>query len=281
VVNRRRVFLSLALLATLFLCNHPAFSQNLAEQFFSHNSNMAKKQPAFITPLIASDPRLLQYVRASFSHQYTASGTETVSYGNARGGGVIVGDRFEFDFVPPAYIQHNSSAVDGLGDITVLGKYRIASGDRESGNYALSAMLAHTFATGTYKNGATTDSFAPTLAGGYAFFRRFDAVSSLGGTLPTGNIAHQGRSIAWNSTLQTRATRALWFEVEDNATWYVGGPHQGRMQNFLTPAAFYVVRPKNWRPAHPFFILDSGMQIASSGYHSYNHNLISEVRMLF
>ena len=53
------------------------------------------------------------------------------------------------------------------------------------------------------------------------------------------------------------------------------------MQNFVTPAAFYVVRPKNWKPTHPFLIFDGGMQIATSGFHTYNHNLISEVRVLF
>jgi hypothetical protein len=53
------------------------------------------------------------------------------------------------------------------------------------------------------------------------------------------------------------------------------------MQNFVTPAAFYVVRKKDWKPAHPFFIFDSGMQIATSGFHTYNHNLIWEMRTLF
>ena len=53
------------------------------------------------------------------------------------------------------------------------------------------------------------------------------------------------------------------------------------MQNFVTPAAFYVVRPKEWTPTHPFLIFDAGMQIATSGFHTYNHNLIAEMRVLF
>ena len=53
------------------------------------------------------------------------------------------------------------------------------------------------------------------------------------------------------------------------------------MQNFVTPAVFYVVRPKEWQPTHPFLIFDCGIQIATSGFHTYNHNLISEMRVLF
>jgi hypothetical protein len=53
------------------------------------------------------------------------------------------------------------------------------------------------------------------------------------------------------------------------------------MQNFVLPAAFYVVRPKNWKPKHAFFIVDAGMQIATSGFHTNNHNLITEARILF
>jgi hypothetical protein len=53
------------------------------------------------------------------------------------------------------------------------------------------------------------------------------------------------------------------------------------MQNFVTPAAFYVVREKAWKPNHPFFVIDGGMQIATSGFHTYNHNLITEARILF
>jgi hypothetical protein len=99
--------------------------------------------------------------------------------------------------------------------------------------------------------------------------------------MPTGKIVAQGRSIAWNALSQLHAARSVWFEVENNATFYVGGEHDGKMQNFLTPAAFYVVRRKEWKPTHPFFIIDGGMQIATSGFHTYNHNLISEARILF
>jgi hypothetical protein len=257
-----------------------AGQESYVERFTAHNSKMAALQPAWITPLVECDPRLIQYVRASFSNEYTTARTQTVNYGNGRGFGVIGGNRFEFDWVPPAYIQHNSSAVDGLGDTSTLVKMRIASGNAKRGNFDTAALLNHSFATGTYKNGATTDTWGPTLAGGYAF-RRFDVQSSLGGTMPTGKIATQGRSIAWNALAQAHLTGHVWFEVENNATYYFAGSHDGMVQNFVTPAAFYVLRRKEWKPTHPFMIFDGGMQIATSRFHTYNHNLISEMRVLF
>jgi hypothetical protein len=41
------------------------------------------------------------------------------------------------------------------------------------------------------------------------------------------------------------------------------------------------VRQKEWKATHPYFIIDGGMQIATSGFYTYNHNLISEMRMIF
>jgi hypothetical protein len=265
----------LALLSPPGLC-----AQSFTERFTGHNREMATRQPAFVTPLVGIDPRLVQFTRYSVSHEYTSAGAETVNYGNGRGAGIIVGDRFEFDFVQPPYIQHNSAAADGFGDTAVLVKYRVASANAEQGNYDVALVLNHCFATGDHKNGAATDSFGPSLAAGYAF-HRLDIISSLGGSLPTGRIAMQGRSVAWNSESQVHVRPHVWLEVEDNATFFKGGSRDGKMQNFVTPAAFYVIRGKKWKSTRPTFIVDAGMQIATSGYHTYNHNLITELRMLF
>ena len=276
-----RVFLAISNALLLALAANSSLCACAQRSFVEHNSTMASLQPAFITPLVAPDPRLLQYARLSVSHGFTSTGAETVNYGNGRGAGIIAGTRFEFDFVPPAYIQHNSSADDGIGDASALAKYRIASGNAERGNFDVAAILGHCFATGSHKNGAATDSYSPVVAAGFAFRRRFDVISSLGGVMPTGKIQTQGRSIAWNALAQVHATPHLWFEIENNSTFYFAGSHDGKMQNFLTPAAFYVVRPKTWKPAHPFFIIDGGMQIATSSFHTCNHNLITEARVLF
>jgi hypothetical protein len=280
---KRIAFSPTAIILFIFVAWNPgrlSAQQTFLQRFTAHNRSMSSKQPSFITPLIGTDPRIVQYAKFSVAHQYTSTGTETVNYGNGRGAGIIVGDRFEFDFVPPPYIQHNSAAEDGFGDTAVLGKFRIVSANAEGGNYDVAFALSHCFATGSHKNGASTDSFGPALSAGYAF-HRFDVISSLGGTLPTGKIASQGRSIVWNTVSQAHLKPHVWFEVGDNATYLVGGSHDGKMQNFVTPAAFYIIRGKNWKSTHPTYIVDGGMQIATSGFHTYNHNLITEIRMLF
>lgn len=269
----------LALSAVLF--PWPACAeQPFGAQFRAHNAAAAKVQPALISPLVAPDPRIIQYYRFSFAHQYTSAGTETTNYGNTRGGGVVVANRLEFDWMPPAYIQHNSAAADGFGDTSVLGKVRIASGDATHGNFDVAAVLAHCFASGSHKNGALTDSFSPVLATDFTV-RHMSFISTLGGTLPTGKIATQGRTIAWNEVAQWHVKPHVWFELENNSTFFFAGSHDGHMQNFVTPGAFYVLRRKGWEPTHAVFIFDTGMQIATSRLHTYNHNLISEMRILF
>ncbi|MDR3737552.1 MAG: hypothetical protein P4L40_00895 [Terracidiphilus sp.] len=261
-------------------CGKLDAQQTFMERFRAHNAETAKVQPPMVTPLVATDPRLIQYVRLAFSHQYTASGTETTSYGNSRGAGITVANRFEFDWLFPPYIQHNSTAADGFGDTALVAKYRIASGDAKHGNYEIAALLNHCFATGSHKNGALTDSFTPTVAV-VKDVRQFAFISSLGGVMPTGKIAAQGRTINWHEVAQMHATSQMWLELENNASFYFSGTHDGRMQNFVTPGAFYVLRKKHWGPAHSYAVFAGGMQIATSGFHAYNHNLISEVRVLF
>jgi len=259
----------------------PAAPQTFKERFFAHNYEMTKVQPGFATPLVEADPRLIQYVRFSFSNEYTAARTQTVNYGNLRGGGIIAWNRVEFDVMQPPYIQHNSTAVDGFGDTTVSAKLRIVSANAQHGNYILSAMLGHSFTTGSAKNGALTDCWNPTVAGAIGFHKHFALESALGGSMPTGKIATQGRTIGWNTLVQDQLNSHVRLELENNSTFFFSGSHDGKMQNFITPAVFYIARSKAWKPTHPFFIFDGGMQIATSGFHTYNHNLISEMRIIF
>ncbi len=241
---------------------------------------MTALQPSWPTPVVEADPRLTQYYRFAFSNQYTAAGTQTVGLGNARGGGIVAWNRVEIDLLPPGYIQHNSTAPDGFGDTAVAGKFRIASGNAEHGNFILTALLNHTFASSP-RNGAATDCWTPTLAGGVGFLHNFDVESSLGGAMPAGKIATQGRTIVWNSLVHDHISPHVFLELENNATFYFAGAHDGKMQNFVTPAAFYILKRKEWKPTHPFLVFTSGMQIATSGFHTYNHNWISEMRVLF
>ncbi len=277
----RLLILILAIAATIGSSHAAIAQQFLSRRFFAHNDAVSALQPTWPTPVVEAEPRLTQYYRFAFSNEYTSAGTQTTSYGNGRGGGIIAFNRFELDAFPPPYIQHNSTATDGFGDTSVLVKYRIVSANAEHGNYIATAVLSHTFATGNAKNGALTDSWNPTLAGGKGLTRHIDVESSLGASLPTGKIASQGRPIAWSSLVQDHLTKAVWLEFEDNATFFCGGSHDGLMQNFVTPGGFYILRRADWKPTHPFLVFDAGMQIATSRFHTYNHNLIAEMRFLF
>lgn len=251
------------------------------EKFLSHTKDMGQIQPLSTTPFVLPDPRLVQYARFAVSHQYAPAGTQTINYGSAHGGGVIVLHRFQIDYAPPSYIVHNSTAKDGATDSTLLVKWRVASSGPAHHNYVVTADLAKSWATGSYSNGSKTGIFTPIVAVSKGFGNKYYALSSIAGTLPTGKIATQGRTIVWNEGFQYHPIRWFWFDLEDNATFYKGGANDGKKQNFVTPGAFYVLRPKHWSPTHPFFAFGEGMQIATSSYHAYNHNLISDFRFVF
>ncbi|MFZ0744720.1 MAG: hypothetical protein WAM85_09935 [Terracidiphilus sp.] len=280
-MSRLRILSSLALAAVLVANaqTSPA-QQSLYEQFRSHNAGMTAVQPSWMGPLIQSDARLSQSLRLSVANA-SAPGAQIVSYGNNHGISVIAARRFQFDFDPPSFFRNHSAALkDGFGNAASQVKYLIAAGNAEHGNFALSAIVFQGFAPRSYENGMITGYYCPKLASGIAF-GRFNVQSTLGGFLPTGKIAAQGRAIEWNITAQVHPTAHAWLDVENNATFNIGGPNDGKIQNFITPAAFYAVKRKGWEPAHSVVVFDAGMQIATSQFHLYNHNLISEMRILF
>src|SRR4051794_21285473 len=154
-MNRLHQLLTLTICLGLEAGAHSCLAQGtFRERFSQHNSSMTALQPALITPLVAPDPRIVQYIKFSFANQYTPTGKQTVNFGNSRGFGLIAGNRVEFDFTPPPYIQHNSSVLDGFGDTATLAKYRIVSGNAKHGNFQLTAILSRSFATGSHRNGA-------------------------------------------------------------------------------------------------------------------------------
>jgi hypothetical protein len=269
----------------LVLCS--AASLQAQDNFFSRWEQRAtrtqSKQPSWSVPLVAPYPMLIQVFRADFTRQVTPALTDTWNYGASRGLNLIPGFNSEFDFYYPPYIQHNAKgAKDGFGDVGFLGKYRILSGNEKNGNYMLSAQLVATIPTGSYSNGSTDASVSPTLLGGKGF-GNFDVITSVGGTLPTGDTVKLGRSVAWNTTAQYRIHKFVWPEIEDNATFFYGGKNDGKMQNFVTPGitfSKFKFRPQvaSSRAAIAF---GGGEQIATSGFHTYNHNLVLTARLIF
>ena len=281
-VNKINIISCFALTATFAASACAAQAQqSFYERFRAHNAHMTEVQPTWMGPLIQLDSRLTQSARISFSNSYTPARTHTVNYGNYHTVSLLFGDRVQLNLIAPPYIQNNSPAMkDGFGDTQVEAKYRIASGNAQHGNYALTAKLTYNAPTASHQNGAATTVLVPTLAAGRAW-GRFDVQTALGGVLPTSKTAEQGRGVEWNTTAQVLAGEKLWLDVEDNALFIRGGPFDCKTENFLTPAAFYVLQRKEWKPTHAVVVLGLGMQIATSSFHLYNHNLIPEVRILF
>jgi len=270
-------------LSTVAVCAplQPAHAQETFwDRLNRHNPTMAALQPTWIGPLMQSDSRLTQGARFSVARS-NAPGAQIVSYGNNHGITLIAGTRFQFDFNPPSFFRNHCAALpDGWGNASAQVKFRIASGNADHGNFAVTAILLHGFAPGASQNGALTSFYLPKLAAGKAF-GRFDVQSTLNGVLPTGKVDRQGRAIEWNVTGQVHPTSRLYFDIENNAAFIFGGPNDGRTQNFITPAAFFIAKRSSWAPNHWVPVVDGGMQIATSGFHCYNHNLITELRILF
>ena len=256
---------------------------NFFQQWEARTTRMQSMQPSWSTPVVAPYPMLVQAFRFDVSRQITPALTPTWSYESNRGLNLVPGFNSQVDIYPPSYVQHNTANTrDGFGDFGFLYKYRLLSANEKHGNYLLSAQAVVIIPTGTYTNGSRAGSISPTLIGGKGF-GKFDLITSLGGTLPTSQTLALGRSIAWNTTAQYHVGKYLWPELEDNATFYSGGKNDGKMQNFLTPGITlgkFKLHPRN-TTSRLGLSLGAGMQIATSGFHTYNHNLVITSRFLF
>lgn len=270
--------------ACLLVCALPLCAQdNFFEKWEARTTQTQSKQPSWSVPLVAAYPMLIQVFRADFVRQITPARTDTWNYGFSRGLNLVPGFNSEFDFYYPPYIQHNTpTAKDGFGDVGFLYKYRILSANEKHGNYMLSAQVNATIPTGSYSNGSTDAAVNPALLAGKGF-GRFDIISTLGGSLPTGDTNKLGRSIAWNTAAQYHVGKYLWPEVESNATWFHGGKNDGKMQNFLTPGlttSRFKFHPGDAK-SRTGIAVGAGMQIATSHFHAFNHGLVFTGRFIF
>jgi len=273
-------------LAMTVLQSVPSTAQSGLSGFFAGWEDRARdtlaSQPYWPTPVVTPSSGLLQLFRTDFSRQISPTGTDTWTYGGTKGFDLVPWYKVEVDVLIPPYIQHNiPSSKDGFGDFSMLLKYRLAGADQDHGNYVVSVFLATTLPTGSFKNGSLTASVSPTVCAGKGF-GRFDVQSSLGATLPTSDTLQQGRVVVWNTAAQFRIGKLFWPEVEDNASFFHGGPRDGKLQNFVTPglvvSKFKLERDPRNRLAVMF---GAGMQIATSQFHTYNHGVVLTARMLF
>jgi hypothetical protein len=257
---------------------------NFYGRFSARTSAIQSRQPAWAVPLVTTYTGLFQVARIDVLRQITPKHTDTWNFDNSKGVSFIPWNNTEFAIDLPAYIQHNSTVKDGWGDMSFLGKYRIASGNEQHGAYTVSVFAVATVPTGNYKNGSTDASVAPAIGIGKGF-GRFDVQSTLGATLPTGNpaIKSAGRPIALNNAAQFRVGKLFWPEIESNATFYKGGTNDGKIQEFVTPGLLVgkcKLHSEDPR-SRPGLAVGAGMQIATSRFHSYNHGLVLTARWIY
>lgn len=257
-------------------------TQSFFQRYEERVTKIQSEQPRWIVPVVSPYPMLIQVARADFSRQVSPSLVTNWNLGTTRGLNLIPFNRTEVDILIPGYFEHGDKTLDGFGDFTVSGKFRILSGNATHGNYLLSTFLTASFPTGSYKNGTTNATLTPAVTGGKGF-GKFDAFTTISGTLPTGNTFTLGRTIATNSVFQYHVQKYIWPELELNSLAFYGGSKDGKIQNFATPGLVlgnYKRHPKDEK-ARVGVVAGIGFQTATTHYHLYNHNLVFTGRIIF
>ena len=249
------------------------------ENWFKMTARTQAEQPHWIPAVATAPARLLEVYRYDILWQRGDNGITTENYNGSKGLELVPNRHVEILLVaPPPYIAHNSPALkDGFGDWGFLLKYRIVAANEQHGNYILTAFFQTTFATGQYKNGATSAIVTPTIAYGKGF-GRFDIQGTFGATLPTSNEAKIGRTFPWNNAFQYHVSKKLWPEIETNYTRFQDGPNRGKTQVFMTPGILFGnfhVEKRLW------LNFGGGFQVATTRFHVNNHNGILTVRFPF
>ncbi len=261
------------LLSTLAFAQDGYFSS-----WFDRVSRTQAEQPHWITPLATTTPRLEQEVRYDQLWQVNSKGVTTDNFDGGKGLELIPLRSVEVIFNAPPYLEHNNPAVhDGFGDVAFLVKYRMLSANEEHGNYILTAFLGWSLPTGSHSNGALHAIITPTLAYGKGF-GNFDVQGTFGVGLPVADSSLIGRNYSWNNSFQYRLFRKLWPELEFNSTFFHDGKNDGQKQNFVTPGLI-LGRFHLWRRLG--FTFGGGYQIATTRFHTSNHNAILTVRLPF
>lgn len=246
--------------------------------WFARVDRSKAEQPHWITPLATTTPRLEEEYRYDQFWQPNAKGVTTDNYDGGKGLELIPFEKVEVILNVPPYIDHNNPGLrNGWGDVAFLVKYRLLSGNEEHGNYILTAFLGWSLPTGQFSNGALHPVITPTVAYGKGF-GNFDLQGTLGVGLPTTDTSSLGRTIAWNNTFQYRVFRKFWPEVELNSTFFQDGKNDGRKQNFVTPG---LVLGRFHLAGRVGFVVGGGYQIATTQFHTTNHNAILSIRFPF
>jgi hypothetical protein len=253
-------------------------AQSWLDAYFERVAQNQAEQPHWITPVATTTPRLEQEIRYDIFWQEHIGGPTTENYGGSKGLELIPAKNVEVIIGMPPYLVHNvPNQINGFGDETFLVKYRVLSRNEENGNYILTGFLGWSIPTGSHKNGSPHAALTPTLAFGKGW-GNFDIQTTAGIGLPVAESKRLGQPITWNVTGQYRVLKRIWPELEMNYTHFHQGPNDGKTQVFMTPGVVFG-KFALWRRLG--FTVGTGLQIAASQFHTYNHGWILTMRMPF
>jgi hypothetical protein len=235
-------------------------------------------QPHFVSPIVTTHVLLVQQYRYDISWQQDpAGGTATSNYGASRGLEIIPTTRLEVGVFPPNYLVHHSPAPNGFGDFSFLVKYRVASGTEGHGDYFVGIFVGGSVPVGSPPNGAGHTIFSPA----FAFAKglgHWDVQTTIGGVLPASGVNFLGRATTFNTAVDYKLLKWIWPMLEQNSEFWSGGILGGKKQVFLTPGIVLGALPVAGR-LH--LAIGSGVQIAVTQFHQYNHRWIISVRFPF
>lgn len=258
------------------------FIAGFAQKWQARASKTQAQQPKWAVPMISPFPQLAQVYRTDFTRQITPSGDVNRNFGSGKGFNLIPFANTQVDLLPPGYHVRGDGGQDGIGDTTVLVKYRFASANELHGNYIVSGALGWSIPTGSHKNGAPSAVLTPTLLTGKGF-GKLALMSSLGAGLPTSQTPTSGRTIHWNTVAQYHIKKYLFPEIELNSTSYLGGTRDGKTQMFLSPGILFGRFPL--KPEDPKsrlgIVAGVAFQTAVTSFHTYNHAGVISVRFAF
>jgi hypothetical protein len=253
--------------------NHDSFIDDRLQV----SSHADATQPHWIAPLFTTTPRLLEQLRFDVPVQ-TKAGNQTVNYGGGKGLELIPVANTEILISTPPYLTHTAPGThDGLGDMSFLLKYRVASGNEESGNYIVTAFLGASVPTGTYSNGSTAAILTPTIAAGKGW-GHFDFQTTFGVALPTDHMGKLGTPLSHNIAFQYHALRKLWPEVELNSTYWTNGSLAGDKQLLVSPGLIFG-KMHLWKRLG--MTVGGGVQVPVTHFHTVDRTYLTSVRFPF
>ena len=252
-------------------------AENWVTKWLSAVDKARSEQPHYVAPLVTTHVLLVQQYRYDSSWQENSDATETDNYGNGRGLEIIPNTRMEVQIAPPPYIVHNGNIADGNGDTSLFIKFRAFSASEGKGKYFVGLFLGASFPSGNAPNGLGHTVLSPMLALAKGW-GPFSIQNTLSGSLPTSGTNALGRAVVWNTAFQYGIKGKIWPMIEQNSTFFSDGPASGKKETFVTPGVVFGMFQVADR-LH--FGIGSGVQIAATQFHQYNHRWILSVRFPF